>query len=52
MVIFVVLDPISIIDGNLLMDSPKAHLSGGKQEVEVGAPSLLVLSHRTFHWYV
>jgi hypothetical protein len=29
------------------MDSPKAHLSGGKQEVEVGAPSLLVLSHWT-----
>ena len=47
LVIVVVLDPISIIDGNQLMDSPKAHLSGGKQDVEVGAPSLLVLSHRT-----
>ena len=31
LVIVVVLDPISIIDGNQLMDSPKAHLSGGKQ---------------------
>ena len=47
LVIVVVLDPISIIDGNQLMDSPKVHLYGGKQEIEVGAPSL-VLSHWTF----